>query len=208
MAYQRKWDLDVLTKKEFWRLIGAATETDNVGGLRLAAMMAVMGGAGLRLSELLALEVKDIDMKRSTLTVQRGKGGKFRRVDMAKSCMAVLAKWLDQRERQSPDAFTPAGAKKPVHLVFCSFGKRGSGKPVWQSRIARDLHELATSIGLEKRCNPHAFRHSHACWMAEDGVPIHSIRRQLGHGSLRTTDVYLTELVPTAFDDGRVKFDV
>lgn len=208
MAYQRKWDLDVLTKKEFWRLINAATETEQVGGLRLAAMMAAMGGAGLRLSELLALEVKDVDTKRSTITVQRGKGGKFRRVDVAKSCMAIIVRWLAEREEQKPAPFAAPGAKKPVHLVFCSFGKRGSGRPVWQSRIARDLHELAASIGLEKRCNPHAFRHSHACWMAEDGVPIHSIRRQLGHGSLRTTDVYLTELVPDAFNDGRVKFDV
>ena len=58
------------------------------------------------------------------------------------------------------------------------------------------LKELAVKAGIEKRVHPHGLRHTYASWLAEQGTPVHHIRRMLGHGSIAITERYLDHLNP------------
>lgn len=199
----RRRKIQPLTKKEFRALLAAAPGPDpkneTVGGLRDAALLALLGGAGLRLSEALALEVQDVDTRTGKITVHHGKGDKERHVFCAPSCMAVVNKWLKKR----------AGVLETSDgLVICNFSGRAQGKPYLQQHADRMMKRLAEDIGIKKRVHPHGFRHSMTMWMAEEGVPIHIIKQQLGHASLRTTDHYVTKLSPEQLRASLSKFDV
>lgn len=191
--------IEPLTKKEFWLLVDAAKENKTVGGLRDAALLALLGGAGLRLQEALALHVRDIDTRNGRINVRHGKGAKQRTVSCAPSCLAVVREWLKEREQQGLGA---------SGLVICGFSARSKGKPVAQQYVDRMMKQLADYVGVEKRVHPHGLRHSLTLWLAEDGVPIHAIKALLGHTSLRTTDHYLSVIYPEQVLAAVQKFNV
>ena len=152
-------------------------------GVRNRALVAVLYRSGLRVSEALALRVKDIDRDARSIRVLRGKGGKARVVGIDDGGLRYLERWLEARGKLELPASAP---------VFCKLDG-GEWDP---SAVRRMLSRAGEAAGLGKRVHPHGLRHSMAAELAREGVPATLIQRQLGHGSLGTTNTYLQSIAP------------
>ncbi|MFZ0091888.1 MAG: tyrosine-type recombinase/integrase [Solirubrobacteraceae bacterium] len=172
----------MLTELEAIALIKACS-TRAPTGVRNRALIAVLWRSGLRISEALALELRDIDLEAGTLRVRHGKGDKSRTVGLDEQTAALLARWLDRRRRLGP------GARAPV---FCTL----QGGRVDASYVRRLLPRLATKAHVERRVHAHGLRHTYAAELAREGTPINVIRDALGHTSLAVTDRYLRDVAP------------
>lgn len=190
--------IEPLTKDEFRSLIDASLVRMTVGGKRDAALLALLGGAGLRLQEALSLHVKDIETRTGRINVLRGKGAKQRTVRCATGMMAHVRDWLHEREKLGIGAGP----------FICGFSKDAQGKPMLQPHVHRMMKDLAERAGITKRVHPHGLRHSFTLWLAEAGAPIHAIKATLGHSSLQTTDHYLSTIFPEAVFDAVARVDL
>jgi site-specific recombinase XerD len=163
---------------------------DGVHGRRLRGLIVVLWRAGLRICEALALAEADLDARRGSLLVRRGKGGRRREVGMDDWAFEQLAPWLDVR------------VELPVGPLFCVVNDATRGRP-WTAAAARtELRRVAREAGVRRRFAPHQLRHAHAVEMAREGVPLIVIQRQLGHTNLGITSIYLqgidnTEIIDT-----------
>lgn len=138
------------------------------------AIAMVMYGAGLRISEALALQVTDIDGARGVIRVRHGKGDKAREA----KCSQTLYQWLRQYwARQRP----------PAPYLFAS---RSTGKPPQAETVRQALALAAKQAGIGKRVIPHVLRHSFATHLLEQGTDVRVVQALLGHGSLNTTARY------------------
>ena len=149
-------------------------------GRRLRGLIVVLWRAGLRIHEALALAEADLDPRRGSLLVRRGKGGRRREVgmdDWAWEQLAALAR--------------RAASSCPVGPLFCVINGPTRGRP-WSAAAARaELRRTAREAGVRRRFAPHQLRHAHAVEMAREGVPLIVIQRQLGHSNLGITSIYL-----------------
>jgi integrase len=142
---------------------------DGVHGRRLRGLIVVLWRAGLRIHEALALTEADLDARRGSLLVRRGKGGRRREVGMDDWAWEQLAPWLQAR------------VQLPVGPLFCVVTGPTRGRP-WSATAARsELRRVARHAGVRRRFAPHQLRHAHAVEMAREGVPLIVIQRQLGH---------------------------
>ena len=148
---------------------------DSVHGRRLRGLIVVLWRAGLRIHEALALAEADLDPRRGSLLVRRGKGGRRREVGMDDWAWEQLAPWLQAR------------VELPVGPLFCVVTGVTRGRP-WAAAAARsELRRVAREAGVRRRFAPHQLRHAHAVEMAREGVPLIVIQRQLGHTNLGIT---------------------
>jgi integrase len=142
---------------------------DSIHGRRLRGLIVVLWRAGLRICEALALTEADLDARRGSLLVRRGKGGRRREVGMDDWAWEQLAPWLQAR------------VQLPVGPLFCVVTGPTRGRP-WSAAAAHsELRRLAHRAGVRRRFAPHQLRHAHAVEMAREGVPLIVIQRQLGH---------------------------
>jgi site-specific recombinase XerD len=152
---------------------------DGLHGWRLRGVIVVMWRAGLRIHEALALSEADLDPRRGSLLVRRGKGGRHRQVGMDGWGWQQLQPWLSVR------------VELPVGPVFCIISGPTLGR-AWSASAARaQLRRAAARAGVRRRFAPHQLRHAHAVEMAREGVPLIVIQRQLGHSNLGITSIYL-----------------
>jgi len=167
---------EVLTKEEIPRLILAIKNKKH----RLLISLAY--GAGLRVSEVIALKVRNFDFERKLLLVRHGKGGRDRVTLLPQKLeadMRVLIAW-----KESDD------------YVFES--QRG-GK--LHSRTAQKIFGNALKdAGIVKNATFHALRHSFATHLLEDGVSIRYVQELLGHRDIRTTQIY-TKVTPMSLSN-------
>lgn len=134
----------------------------------------VMYGAGLRISEALALEVGDIDGARGVLRVRHGKGNKAREAKLS----PALYQWLrDYWSKLRP----------PAPYLFA---RRRSGKPPSPPSVCAAVRRAAKDVGLRQRVTPHTLRHSFATHLLEEGTDIRVVAGLLGHESLKSTMHY------------------
>ena len=184
---KRKRPIEVLTPEEVERLIQAASNRAP-SGVRNRALIALMYYSGLRLSEVLALLPRDVDLEGGEINVRRGKGGRQRLAGLNAAAQAHLSRWMDRRTKLGINARRP---------VFCTFSKV-AGEPrvrrIQPRYVQLMLKRLAGRAGIDKRVHPHGFRHSHAVHLLRKGVPLPDIQRQLGHLNPATTDEYLRGL--------------
>lgn len=173
---------EVLTEPEAIALIRACS-TRAPTGIRNRALIAVMWRSGLRISESLALELRDLDLEAGTLRVRHGKGDRSRTVGVDEQTAALLARWLDRRRSLGP------GARAPV---FCTL----RGGRLDSSYVRRLLPRLARRAGIDRRVHAHGLRHTYAAELARERTPINIIRDALGHTSLAVTDRYLRDVAP------------
>ncbi len=174
---------EVLSEAEAIALLKACS-TRAPSGVRNRALIAVLWRCGLRISEALALELRDVDLQAGTVRVRHGKGDKSRTVGVDEQTTAMLARWIDRRRKLG------AGARAPI---FCTL----QGGRIDSSYIRRLLPRLAAKAGVERRVHAHGLRHTHAAELAREGTPINIIRDDLGHTSLAVTDRYLRDVAPT-----------
>jgi site-specific recombinase XerD len=152
---------------------------DGGHGRRLRGLIVVLWRAGLRIDEALALREADLDRRRGSILVRRGKGGRRREIGMDDWGWQELEPWLIAR------------VALPIGPLFCVINGRTRGRP-WTTTGARaELRRAADRAGVRRRFAPHQLRHAHAVEMAHEGVPLIVIQRQLGHSNLGITSVYL-----------------
>jgi integrase len=181
-ARPRRRPPEVLSEPEAIALIRACSSRAPTG-VRNRALIAVLWRSGLRISEALALELRDVDLEAGTLRVRHGKGDKSRTVGVDEQTAALLARWLDRRRRLGP------GARAPV---FCTL----AGGRVDPSYVRHLLPRLARKAGINRRVHAHGLRHTYASELARERTPINVIRDALGHSTLAVTDRYLRDVAP------------
>jgi site-specific recombinase XerD len=149
-------------------------------GLRLRALIVVLWRGGLRIQEALSLIESDLDPRRGSILIRRGKGNRRREVGMDSWAWTDhLAPWLAAR------------VELPIGALFCVIDGPTRGRP-WSATAARgELRRYAAAAGVRRRLAPHQLRHAHAVELAREGVPLPMIQRQLGHSYVSTTSVYL-----------------
>jgi site-specific recombinase XerD len=157
---------------------------DDRHGWRIRAMIVVLWRAGLRVQEALALAEHDLDQRRGSLLVRRGKGGRRREVGMDDWGWELLRPWLTAR------------VELPAGPLLCIIDGRTRGRAWSAAAVRSELRRLAARAGVRRRFAPHQLRHAHALELAREGVPLNIIQRQLGHTNLGTTSIYLQGIDP------------
>lgn len=163
----------VLTMEEMKRLLEATT------CLKHQTALSVAYGAGLRVSEVSALKVSDIDSKRMLLRIERGKGGRYRNAMLPEGLLKLLREWW--RAGQQQGIMRADGWLFPGQNVTVPLSTR---------QLYRVVVEAAEAADIGKRVGMHTLRHSFATHLLEDGVDIRVIQALLGHAKLNTTAFY------------------
>jgi integrase/recombinase XerD len=158
----------VLAPEEVVRLFAALP----AGPQRLRLQVAY--ACGLRLSELLHLQIRDIDSQRMVVIVRQGKGRKDRLVPLSARLLEELRVYW---RRYRPATWLFPGATPP--------------QPLCPATVQRQCQRAARRAGLSKRCSPHTLRHSYATHLLEAGVDVFTLQAILGHRDLRTTARYV-----------------
>ena len=149
--------------------------------LRDAALAELLYGAGLRVGELVALDVRDVDLTRGEVRVL-GKGGKERVVPLPGAAREALAAWLAPRRR-------PGVLGEPLFVALRA--RKGEAPRRLDARdVRRRLAGRALAAGLSDRVHPHRLRHSYATHLLDMGADLRAIQELLGHASLSTTQKY------------------
>ena len=165
-----------LTKRELSDVIEAARDSENPNADLIVTLML---DTGLRVSEVCALNIGDVDLEDSSARVIGGKGDKDRMVLFTQRTLSAIQKWLPIRE-----AFA---SKSQDALVVNRFGRRLNSRA-----IQRIMDALSAEIGLPQgRLTPHVLRHNFATGLLERGADLVSIQRLMGHATIATTRVYL-----------------
>jgi len=146
--------------------------------LRDRAILELLYGSGLRVSECVALDTSRIDLKRNEVRVM-GKGRKERLVPLGDPCVQAISEWLEVRVLLSPNS--EAGAA----LFLNSRGGRLGSRSV-----RRMVKSRGVTSGVVKDVHPHALRHSFATHLLDGGADLRAIQEMLGHASLSTTQQY------------------
>jgi integrase/recombinase XerD len=155
-----------------------APDTSTFVGLRDRAILEVLYGAGLRISELVGLDVDDVDLEEGFVRVL-GKGGKEREVPLGAFGRDAVTAYL---ERTRP-AFASKASRAALFL-----NQRG-GRLTRQS-CSRLLAASVDAAGIERRVTLHTLRHSFATHLLEGGADVRVVQELLGHASIATTQIY------------------
>jgi integron integrase len=204
----------VLAQSETRDLLEKMDEQENQEA-RYGLAARIQYGAGLRLSELVSLRIKDIDLERGTVTVRQGKGGKDRMSVLPKNLIKDIAAQIEYARRlwemdchngQAGVAIPGALARKFRRAAetfewFWLFpAKQHSIDPESKIRRRHHLHYKvyseaikrgARSARIDKRVTSHALRHSFATHLLENGTDLRTIQELLGHEDITTTEIYL-----------------
>lgn len=181
----RKFPIEPLRPEEVYRLIDACGR--GPAGRRNRALIVVFWRAGLRCSEALALYPKDVDLEGGRIAVLHGKGDRRRVVALDPAAAALIARWEHERAQLG------LGGRNPY---FCVISMPTMGQNLGDAYVRELFKRLAVKAGIDKRVHPHGLRHTYASYLMDQGVPLHHIRRMLGHSSLAITERYCDHLNP------------
>ena len=157
----------VLTPEEVSRLLAA------VEPLKVRVLLTTMYGCGLRISDAIGLQIRDIDSQRMVIHIRQSKGRKDRYVPLGAALLEQLRSYW-RAERPSIFLFPGSQPDKPVNIA-----------------TVRQEFRLAKRIaGIDKSCTTHVLRHSYATHCLQAGMDVGVIRQILGHASLETTATY------------------
>jgi len=168
---------EVLSLKEIDDIV-LAIDLSKPEGQRNKAIIEVLYGSGLRVSELIGLQLSKLYMDEGYMLVE-GKGSKQRLVPMSPQAMKQIELW--KTDRNSLDI-----KKGNEDCLFLN--RRGS--KLTRDMIFKIVKELALLAGIRKNVSPHTFRHSFATHLLENGANLRAIQQLLGHESITTTEIY------------------
>jgi len=154
-------------------------------GIRDRAIMEVLYSTGIRLDELVNLQVYHVDFKDRVLYIRKGKGKKQRVVPLGKNARNYLKEYLEKIRRWY-------GRKNPKERkLFLN----QSGLAMTESTLRVNLRKYRDEAGIKKSVSPHTFRRSCATHLLQNGADIRYIQKLLGHRHLKTTQAY-TKVMP------------
>ena len=168
---------DVLTVDEVNSLLDIKLET--IYDIRTKAMLEIMYSSGLRVSELVNLELTDIDLFNDTILIN-GKGSKERIVPIGEYSKKYLNDYLEIRN----------GLIKRKHGNPNKLFLNNHGMPITRNGFNYLLNEILKEKGIDKKVTPHTLRHSFATHMLDNGADLRSIQELLGHSDIVTTRIY------------------
>lgn len=151
-------------------------------GRRDRAILEALYGTGVRISELVALDVDDLDLEGGSILVRSGKGSKARTLPMGRAARRAVDEYLSLSR---PELLAKSVESASPAVFLNHRGRRLSRQGCWKI-----LKRYARAAGLENRVSPHTLRHSFATHMLDAGADIRVVQELLGHASLSTTQVY------------------
>ncbi len=179
-----------LTVEEVGRIV-EAPRAEEPTGLRDRAILELLYGAGLRVSELTGLDVDDLDLETAAVRVL-GKGAKEREVPIGRMARDAVAVYLTSGRPSL------AGPRSRAAMFLNTRGGR-----LTRQSCARLLEAHARAAGIRRRVTPHDLRHSFATHLLEGGADVRVVQELLGHASVATTQIYTlvtTEHLRSAYE--------
>lgn len=167
----------VLSNEEVDELLDAP-DISKDSGMRDKAMLELMYATGLRVSEMLSLEFKNVNMQNSLIKVY-GKGNKERSVPISDFAMEYLRKYLDGPRKRN------VGAKKS-QLIFLN----KKGEKISRIYFYAQIKRYAEQKGIGSSVSPHTLRHCFATHLLENGASLRAVQEMLGHANVATTQIY------------------
>lgn len=168
---KRKTLPEILTREEIYVLFESCLN------LKHKAMFMLSYGSGLRIGEVAALRVQDIDSKTMRVFVKNGKGGKDRYTILSHECLCVLREYWSVYRPKHSEGWLFLGQNRKNHILSDSI------RAAFDSSIKK--------VGITKDVSMHTLRHCFATYLLEDGASIFQIKELLGHASLSSTTIYL-----------------
>lgn len=154
-----------------------SVDTRKASGKRDRAILEVLYGCGLRVSEAAGLRISHVHFDEGFVDVV-GKGDKQRLVPLGEPAADAIRTYLEDR---------PAPASRAVEdILFLN----KFGKPLSRVSIFKMVKEQAMAAGVQKEISPHTFRHSFATHLIENGADLRIVQEMLGHESILTTEIY------------------
>jgi len=184
---------EVLSVEEV-ELILAQIDLSTPEGRRNRAMMEVLYGCGLRVSELVGLRLSNVYFDRGFIRVL-GKGSKERLVPVGRQALKEIRNYLPDRNS------LPRIEKEHEDILF--LGRRG--RKLSRVMVFKIISNLTASAGIRKQVSPHTFRHSFATHLIDGGADLRAVQEMLGHESILTTEIY-THLDRQYLRDAIIRF--
>jgi integrase/recombinase XerC len=150
--------------------------TDSVLEVRDVAMFELFYSSGLRLSELVDLNLTDLDLNDKTLRIQSGKGRKTRILPIGSKAILTIQTWLQHRVARN----------ETEKAVFLS----KNGSRLCQRSVQLRLEKWCIKKGVPQHVNPHALRHSFASHLLQSSQDLRAVQELLGHENINTTQIY------------------
>lgn len=202
-------EVEILTNEEIDRIKGAVKfEENELARLRDAAILELLFSSGVRISELVQLNTKQINFERGEFTV-RGKGDKLRLVFMSDEASKMLRDYLKKRNDNSTALFVShSNIGNSVTKQMESMSKKSdqhNAAGLTARSVQRLVKKYAGLAGIMHKVTPHTFRHSFATDLLQNGADIRSVQTLLGHASITTTQIY-THVTNSQLRDVHKKF--
>ena len=154
-----------------------APDMTKPSGIRDKAMLELMYASGLRVSELISLKRKNINLKKCIVTVF-GKGAKERKVPVGEFAMDYVVKYINEVR----------GKNKNSGSEYLFLNKNGD--PISRQYFFMQIRKYAEQVGIDKVISPHTLRHCFATHMLEGGAKLRAVQEMLGHTNIATTQIY------------------
>jgi integrase/recombinase XerD len=181
----------VLSLQEVESLLNAPKPNDHFG-IRDKAMLELLYATGIRVSELIALEMDNVQL---TMGFVRCNGNKERIIPIGRAASDAIKHYL---EHGRPGFIS---AKHQDHALFLNH----QGKSLTRQGFWKILKKLALEAGINKELTPHTLRHSFATHLLENGADLRAVQEMLGHADISTTQIY-THVTKTKIKDVYSKF--
>lgn len=167
---------EILTTDEVFALLDQPSG-DSPKEIRDKAMLELLYATGIRVSELISLDVSDVNLQMSCITCHEG--SKSRTIPYGKESKAALAKYLESARGAIVD-----NKESTILFANCS-GQKMSRQGFWKL-----IKYYAKKAGIEADITPHTLRHSFAAHLVENGADLRSVQEMLGHSDISTTQIY------------------
>ncbi|MCM1034407.1 MAG: tyrosine recombinase [Paludibacter sp.] len=168
---------EVLTVEEIDAMIGCI-DLSKKEGHRNRAIIEMLYGSGLRVSELTNLKLSNMYLKEDYMLIE-GKGNKQRLVPISSTAKTWFGYWLEDRQH------LPISKDNSDYAFVNRYGR-----PLTRAMIFTIIKQLATEVGIKKNISPHTLRHSFATHLLQNGADLRIIQQLLGHECLTTTEIY------------------
>lgn len=161
-----------------------------INGYRNHAILSVLVGTGLRISELLALRIKDINLEKKLIFVEKGKGNKERYVTLYKEVEDIFLDFLSLTNvkdlKTNPDGY--------IFATDTELNEKRE-KPITKNAVEKMMKRLLSRLSIKEKYTPHSLRHTFAVRCMKQGMKIEYLSQLLGHKDPRTTYIYM-QLLP------------
>ena len=171
-----KYIPSVLSVEEVTRIIESVTP-EGEKGKRDRAILEVLYGCGLRVSEAASLRISGIWFKEGFVSIV-GKGDKQRLVPLGETASDAIKAYLEERPAPADRSFSD--------VLFLNY----RGRPLSRVSIFKLVKTQAMAAGIDKEISPHTFRHCFATHLIENGADLRLVQEMLGHASILTTEIY------------------